>query len=168
MSISVNFRESAYASETGRVPIMLITFDHDDMVAPIRISTDPTERIIETDELVAYGTISRGETFVYVPVKLRLPDDTESGPGDMELELDNVDRAMTQTIREIFSPISVKVEIVMDNAKDTVDLEWPEYTLTNIQYNATTITGTMTLENLTREPFPGLSFTPSTAPGVFL
>lgn len=168
MSISVNFRESAYASETGRVPILLITFSHVDMPTPIRISTDPTQRILETDADVIYGTVSRGNQYVFLPVRIKLPDDTDSGPGEMQLELDNVDRSTTQTIREIFSPISVKVEIVMDNALDTVDLEWPEYTLTNIQYNATTITGTMTLENLIREPFPGLSFTPSTAPGVFL
>lgn len=168
MSISVNFREAGYASETGRVPIMLITFDHADMVQPIRISTDPTERILETDGLIVYGTVSRGEDFVFLPMRFKLPDDNDSGPGEMQIELDNVDRAMTQTIREIFSPISVKVEVVMDNAPDTVDLEWPEYVLTNIKYDATTITGTMTLENLIREPFPGLMFTPSTAPGVFL
>lgn len=168
MTISVNFRQSAYASETGRVAIMLITFTHADLVAPIRISTDPTQRIIETDEHIGYGTISRGETFVYLPVRLRLPDDSDSGPGEMQLELDNVDRGMTQAIREIFSPINVKVEIVMDNALDTVDLEWPEYVLSNISYDATTITGTMLLENLVREPFPGLSFSPSTAPGVFI
>ena len=168
MSISLNFREAAYACETGRVPILLITFNHADMPAPIRISTDPTQRILETDTVIAYGTISRGNIFSFLPVRIKLPDDTDAGPGEMQLELDNVDRTLTETIREIFSPISVKVEVVMDNALDTVDLEWPEYMLTNIQYNATTITGTMTLENLLREPFPGLMFTPSTAPGVFL
>jgi len=62
----------------------------------------------------------------------------------------------------------VKVEIVMDNAVDTVDITWPEYLLTGITYDATTITGTMSLENLMREPFPGVSFTPNTAPGVFV
>ena len=109
MSISVNFRESSYASETGRVPILLITFDHIDMVAPIRISTDPTQRVLETDELVVYGTISRGNTFAFCPVRIKLPDDSDSGPGNMQIELDNIDRGMTQTIREIFSPISVRV-----------------------------------------------------------
>lgn len=167
MSISVNFREAAYASETARVPILLITFSHADMVTPIRISSDPTERLIVTDELVVYGTSSRGDDYAFLPMRFKLPDDGESGPGDMQIEIDNVDRGLIQTIREIFSPISVRVEIVMDNATGVVDVEWPEYMLTGIQYDATTITGTMTLENLTREPFPGVSFTPSTAPGVF-
>ncbi len=168
MSISVNFRSSAYASETGRVPILLITFDHADMDVPIRISTDPTQRVLETDEIIAYGTISRGDTFTFLPVSFKLPDDTDTGPGNMQIELDNVDRALIETIRTIQSPISVKVEIVMDNALDTVDITWPEYLLTGITYDATTITGTMSLENLMREPFPGVSFTPNTAPGVFV
>lgn len=168
MTISANFRSSAYASETGRVPILLITFTHDDIVTPIRISTDPTQRVLETDEIVAYGTISRGDTFAFLPVSFRLPDDTDTGPGNMQIELDNVDRALIETIRSIQSPISVKVEIVMDNALDTVDITWPEYLLTGITYDASTITGTMSLENLMREPFPGVSFTPNTAPGVFV
>lgn len=168
MIISTNFRTSAYASETDRVPILLITFSHTSLIEPIRISTDPTQRVVQVDEYVSYGTISRGNTFIYLPVSFKLPDDTDAGPGEMQIEVDNVDRAMTEAIRSIFTPITVKVEIVMDNAVDTVDIEWPEYVLSNIQYNATTITGTMLLESLVREPFPGLMFTPSTAPGIFI
>ncbi len=168
MTISANFRESAYASETGRVPILLITIDHPDMPAPIYISTDPTERILELDEVVIYGTVSRGINFIFMPMRFKLPDDSDAGPGTMQIELDNVDRALTQTIRDIHTPIPFKVEMVMDNAKDTVDLVWPEYVLVNIQYNAATISGTLTLDNLVREPFPGLMFTPGTAKGVFL
>lgn len=167
-TVSLNFRKESYAAETGHVPIMLITFNHVEMAFPIRLSTDPTQRVVETDSIIGYGTISRGETYAFMPMRLKLPDDTDSGPGDMQIELDNVDRVMVATIRNIHSPLNVRVEIVMSNAIDTVDLVWPEYILTNIQYNATTITGTMTLENLTREPFPGLIFTPSTAPGIFL
>mgnify|MGYP006317776725 CR=1 FL=1 len=168
MSISLNFRESTYLSETARVPIMLITFDHADMPEPVYISTDATQRIVVLDELVIYGTVSRGTNFIYYPCRFKLPDDTDSGPGEMSLEIDNVNRELIETVRNIHTPLSVKVEVVMDNALDTVDLEWPEYTLTGISYNANIITGTMTLENLIREPFPGLSFTPSTAPGIFL
>ena len=101
-------------------------------------------------------------------MRFKLPDDSDAGPGTMQIELDNVDRALTQTIRDIHTPIPFKVEMVMDNAKDTVDLVWPEYVLVNIQYNAATISGTLTLDNLVREPFPGLMFTPGTAKGVFL
>lgn len=167
-AISLNFRAAALAAETGRVPICLITFSHESLLTPIRVSSDPTSRIIETDTELIYGTVSRGETYVFVPARIKLPDDTSEGPGTMTLEMDNVGRELTETIRTIFTPISTTVEFVMDNALDTVDLRWPEYVLTNIAYDASTVTGTLVLETLVREPFPGLYFTPSTTPGLFL
>jgi len=55
----------------------------------------------------------------------------------------------------------------MDNALDTIDASWPEFQLTNISYNATTITGTLRLETLESEPYPAGSFTPGYFPGLF-
>jgi len=169
MSISLNFREAAYAQETGRVIICLITIEHDDLAEPIRLSTDPTQRIEEhtTVSDVVYGTISREETFFFFPVRIGLPDETDSGPGEMTLEIDNVHRTYVETIRSISSPPRVMVEMVLDNALDTVEAIWPEFLLTNISYNATVITGTLKLETLEREPFPAGTFTPSGFPGVF-
>lgn len=167
MTISLNFRESAYAAETGRVPIVLMTFDHADLVTPIRISSDPTQRISVTDAEIIYGTVSRSNNYIFVPARIKLPDDTEDGPGEMTVEIDNIGRELTATIRSIFSPIEATIEIVMDNFPDTPDLTWPEYVLTNIKYDATTVTGTLTIETLTREPFPSLIFSPSVAGGLF-
>ena len=74
-TVSLNFREAAYAAETGRVLIALMTIDHADLAEPIRISTDPTQRLedLTTDEEVVYGTESRGETFLFCPVRIKLP-----------------------------------------------------------------------------------------------
>lgn len=166
---SLNFRQAAYAAETGRVPIALITLDHEDLADPIRISTDPTQELsgLTTDEEKVYGTVSNGENYVFLPVRLKLPDDTDEGPGEMQLEFDNIHRAYTSAIRSISTPVSCQVDIVMDNALDTIDASWPEFYVTNIVYNATTITGTLKLETLEREPFPAGSFVPSYFPGLF-
>lgn len=168
-TVSLNFREAAFAAETGRVLIALLTIDHPDLAEPIRISTDPTQRLEEltTDEEVVYGTVSRGETFLFCPVRIRLPDDKDDGPGEMTLEVDNVHRDLTATIRSIFTPASITVEMVMDNDLDTVEAQWPEFLLTNISYDATTITGTLKLETLEREPFPAGSFSPAYFRGLF-
>lgn len=169
MSISLNFREAAYAQETGRVLICLIAIDHDDLSEPIRISTDPTQRLEEytTDYDVVYGTISREETFLFFPVRIGLPNETENGPGEMTLELDNVHRTYVETIRTISSPLRITVEMVMDNTLDVVEAVWPEFLLTNISYDAMLITGTLKLETLVREPFPCGTFTPVGFPGIF-
>jgi hypothetical protein len=166
---SLNFREAAFASETGRVPIALITLSHDDLEEDILISTDPTQEIEEltTDTQKVYGTISNQKTYVFLPVRIKLPDDTDEGPGEMQLEVDNVHRAYTETIRSVSTPVTCQVDIVMDNALDTIDASWPEFKLINIKYNATTITGTLKLETLEAEPWPSGSFVPSYFPGLF-
>ena len=146
--ISLNFRQSAYASETGRVPIILITCEHEDLIEPIRLSSDPTTRLSETDADIVYGTTSRGNDYVFLPLRIRLPDDTADGPGNMQLEIDNVSRQLVEVIRTISAPLPLLVEVVMDNALDTVDLTWPEYVLTNISYDAGLITGTLVLATL--------------------
>lgn len=168
-SVSLNFRQSAYAQETGRVLIALVTITHDALAEPIRISTDPTQRIEEytTDTDVVYGTISRGNTFLFLPVRIKLPDETEAGPGDITLEIDNIHRQYVETIRSISSPPAVTVELVMDNTPDTVEAQWPEFLLADITYDSVTISGTLRMETLMREPFPCGTFTPSGFPGVF-
>jgi hypothetical protein len=168
---SLNFRQAAYAPETGRVIIALITIDHPELATPIRISTDPTARLTGegyTDDTdVVYGTVSRSNTFVFLPVKIGLPNDTDEGPGEMTLEIDNIHRQYTATIRTITTPPTVQVELVLDNALDTVEAQWPEFLLTDIKYNATVITGTLKLETLEREPFPAGSFSPAYFGGLF-
>jgi len=167
--VSLNFRQAAYAQETGRVLIVLITLDHDDLATPIRLSTDPTQRIEEltTATDVVYGTVSRGETYIFFPVRVTLPNDTDVGPGEMRLEVDNVHRQYTQTIRELFTPVNVSVEVVMDDDLDTVEAQWPEFLLTEIHYDASVISGKLVLETLDREPFPAGSFSPAYFPGLF-
>jgi len=168
-SVSLNFRQEAYAQETGRVIICLITLTHEDLSEPIRLSTDPTQRLDAycTSTDVVYGTVSRENTYLFFPVRLSLPDESDNGPGDMRFELDNVHRTYIETIRNLSTPVSVNVEMVLDNALDTVEAQWPEFLLTNIKYDATTVSGTMKLETLIKEPFPAGSFNPSGFPGIF-
>lgn len=167
MSLSLNFRQAAYAQETERVLIALITITHDDLADPIRISTDPTERLSTPLDDIVYGTISRGNNYVFFPIALQLPGDTDEGPGNMSIQFDNVHRQYIETIRSIFTPASFLVELVLDDDPDTVEATWPEFLLTNVKYDALSITGTLSLETLERESFPSGSFSPSYFPGLF-
>jgi len=169
MSVSLNFRQAAYASETGRFPIGLITISHPDLAEDILVSTDPTGRLEEhtTTAQVVYGTVSRGNTYLFFPMRIKLPDDTDEGPGEMQIEIDNVHRTYIETIRSIFTPASFTVEWVMDNDPDTVEASWPEFELWHVQYNESTITGTLKMETFEKEPYPSGSFTPAQFPGLF-
>jgi hypothetical protein len=171
VNVSLNFRQAAYASETERYLIALITISHADLTSDILLSTDPTQRLIgegyTSDTEVVYGTVSRGENYIFYPVRLSLPDDTDEGPGSMTIEIDNIHRTLVETIRSIFTPAEMTVELVLDNALDTVEAQWPAFQLTNIKYDANVITGTLSLELEDREPFPAGSFSPSYFRGLF-
>jgi hypothetical protein len=165
--VSLNFRQSAYALESGDFPICLITIDHPSLTDPVRISTDPTARLVETAADIIYGTTSRGEEYYFFPCTLKLPDDTDEGPGRMRLEFDNVNREYVAIIRSIVGPPTVTVEMVMASALDDVEAQWPEFLMTSIRYDATTVTATMAMETLEREPYPAGAFTPGAFPGLF-
>lgn len=167
MTLSLNFRRAAYAAETGRVVIPLITITHDDLSDPIRISGDPTERLSTPVNDIVYGTVSRGNNYIYLPARLVFSSDTPSGPGEMTIEIDNIHRAYTEFLRSISSPASFLVELVLDDDRDTVEREWPEFLLTLVNYDIMTIRGTLSLETLTREAFPSGSFSPTCFPGLF-
>lgn len=167
--VSLNFRQAAFAQETGRIPIALITLDHEDLDDPIYISSDPTQRIesLTTATQVVYGTVSNGKTFIYLPVTIKLPDDSDEGSGEMTLEIDNIHRGYMEAIRSIFSPVTCQVDIVMDNASDVIEASWPEFQMVNIRYDASVISCTLKAESLETEPFPAGTFTPGQFPGLF-
>ena len=167
MSVSATFRQAAYGQETGRVIIALITIDHSSLLEPIRICTNPTQRIAEYDNDIVYGTVSDGDNYIFLPLRLQIPSDTDEGPGNMIIEFDNIHRDYTEAIRSIFTPPTVTVELVLDSTPDTVEVSWPEFLLTDITYNALTIQGTLALETLDREPFPAGTFNPTSFPGLF-
>lgn len=167
MSLSASFLQAAYSQETGRTIIGLLTLTHPDLSDTVRISTDPTQRISATASDVIYGTVSRGDNYVFLPVTIKLPDDTEEGLGDMTIELDNINRAYIEAIRSVTSPPpELTVELVLDNALDTVEAQWPAFQMLEIKYNEMTITCTLKLETLEIEPFPAGSFNPSQFPGL--
>lgn len=169
MTTSLNFRTAANAQETGRTLIALITFSHADLDDDFRISTDPTQELpsYTTDTEKVYGTISNGKEYFFLPVRIKLPDDTDEGPGELQLEIDNIHRSLTEIIRSISTPAVCKLDIVMDNALDMIEASWPEFKLINITYNATTINVTLRLETLETEPYPAGTFVPSYFPGLF-
>jgi hypothetical protein len=167
IGVSLNFRTQAWAQETGVVVICLLTITHDDLDEPILLSTDPTQRLYEYGADQVYGTVSRGDDYVFFPMSLKLPDDTDDGPRSMTIEIDNVGREYMETLRSISGQPKVNTEIVLSNDLDTVEAAWPEFLITHISANAGTVTMPLTMETLNNEPFPSMSFTPGSAPGLF-
>jgi uncharacterized protein DUF1833 len=163
--LSLNFRKALFSQESGEVPIFLLTITHPSLATPILLSTDPTSRI-STDPLV-YGTVSRSSTFLYAGVDISLPDEQERSPPVSKLVIENVTRELIPLARSIATPASVKIEIALASALDTVEMTFPSFQMTNLQYDVVMLTFDLTMDALVTEPFPAGNFSPAYFPALF-
>jgi hypothetical protein len=164
-SVSMTFRAAMNAQETGEIPVALLTITHPDLDDPIYISGDPTERLT-TDPLV-YGTTSRSNDYLFIPFRLNLPDDHDETAPQASIEISNVMREHISLMRSIVLPAVVKMEIVLASDPDEVEITFPAFEITKVDYDANVMTMSLSMDPLITEPFPGHSFTPADFPGLF-
>jgi hypothetical protein len=155
-SLSTAFRSALAAQETGEAILLLLEIDHSELATPIRVSSDNV------------NTTSNGEVFVAYPFILKLPnDDNTEGPPVASLQIDNVDQSLTTVIRNITTPPTCRIMVVLGSDPDTLEMDLPGFSMIDISANVTTISAQLTIENYMAEPFPGNKFMPSTFPGLF-
>ncbi len=158
---------SMMGEESNEYPILLVRLSGGGLSEDILVSSDPTERVLETDEEVYYGTVSNGEEYFFIPFQLTLPDEDDTGTAQMSITFDNVGRDLVPAIRNATSPPSVKVDIVMSCSTSTIEASFPDFIISSVEFDELTISGTLTLDLFNDEPFPGGSMTPSNFPGLF-
>lgn len=164
-AVSNETRRALYAQESDTVIAVLMTFSHPELTEPVRISTDTTERI--TLDPLRYGTISRGETYYFVPVSVVLPDEIPASDPRAALEIDNTDRALIEIVRSISSPPSVTLELINASFPDVVEIEFPQMIVSGVTYDAEIVTFQLVVDGLFTEPFPATKFLPNNFPGLF-
>lgn len=153
--LSLSTRRALYAGDTSDAFLILLTFAHADLAVPIRVCSDAVD--IE----------SRGEIYVAYPFDLTLPDDEENRPPRARLIIDNVDRSIVATLRQLASSPVLTIEIVRAAAPDIVEATFRDFRLRNVRYDSRVIEADLTLEDYTSEPYPAASFSPSLFPGIF-
>jgi hypothetical protein len=171
--LSITLRQAIFAQTTDRVAAVLITFFHPDLVEPIRISTDPTQRISETE--LIYGTISRGDQFVFIPVNAIYPDDQDESAPRAKLSMDNISLAglqegvfrVSDLLQLAPTPAAVLIEVVLSSTPDLVEVAWDELMMTRATFNFETVEIEMSMDNFATEPFPSGMFTPGSFPTLF-
>ncbi len=162
---SATFRAAAFAQETGEVLVCLLTVSHASMADPIRLSSDPTVRL--STEPLTYGTVSRGDAYLYLPFQFTLPQDRDDSAPRVEIVFDNVDNALVGIFRAINDPLDILVEVVLASAPDLVETALPRMRLSNISYSASAITAALVVDGLVTEPFPSGNFNPGRFPALF-
>jgi len=152
---SLTFRQAVYGQETDEVFIVLLEISHEDLDSPIRVCNNDSN--IE----------SNGDTYIAYPFNITLPEDSADDFPQARITIDNVSQDLTAAIRTIQTPPTVRIMVVLASDPDTIEVDLPGFIMTNISYDAKTITGTISVENFMSEPFPGDLFTPTRFPGLF-
>lgn len=148
-------RQALNASATADAFLILLTLSHAEMAAPIRVSSD------------AVDTVSRGETFAAFPFALTLPDDIDNQSPEARLTIDNIDRQIVQALRNIVSAPDVLIEIVRAATPDVIEARFQDFRLTNVTYDSQIVSGNLSIEDFTMEPYPAGTFSPGYFPGLF-
>lgn len=148
-------RIAANAQETEQVFLILLTISHDDLAEPIRVVANNQ------------NVVSNGHTFAAYPFEITPPGDDLDGVPTAKLKIDNVDRQIVDTVRGISSPARVSMQVVLASSPDTVELEFSNMVLRQVEYDALVVEGTMEYEDVFHGVFPQHTFTPQSNPGLF-
>jgi len=143
------------AQGCGTAWMVLLVLDHADLPAPIRVTSD------------AVLTISNGETYSPFPFQVTLPDDTEGRAPQAQIILDNTSQEIVAALRALTSPPTLTIRVVRASAPDVVEREWVGLEWTSSQYDISTITGTLSVDDLAKEEFPPITFDSARFSGLF-
>lgn len=154
-NLSAGARQAIFAAESGEAFIILLTFTYESLAAPIRVGSDSVD------------TVSRGQAYIAYPFDLTLPDDDEGRAPRARLVIDNVDRQIVATLRNLATSPVLTLEIVRAAAPDVVEAVFHDFRLRNVRYDSHVIEADLTIEDFTAEPYPAGSFCPSLFPGIF-
>lgn len=164
--LSLNARRAMTAERTGEVPVVLVTIEHPELPEPIRLSSDPTERL--SSEPLIYGTRSRGAEYLFVAMSAPLPSETESAPPNAQIVCDNVDRRIVEMVRSVVSPPpTMTLEICLASDPDTVEEAYEDMVALVADYDVGQVTINLGVESFVSEPYPSVTFNPTRFPGLF-
>lgn len=169
--LSLNARLAQDAEGSAEIEVALILIEHPDLTAPIRLSTDNTERL--TDDPLMYGTRSswRGanpisEPYLWIIASAVLPGDAEDAPATAKIVLENLDAAMVALVRSFTDPATISLAVVLADTPDVIEAEWTGLRLVSADITAGEIVLSISRDEVELEPFPPGRMTRLNFPGL--
>lgn len=154
-----------FGSESDDTLIVLLTITSPG-VDPIRVADNWTQRLSEDDEDILYGVRSRGEDYLFLPIEPTLPTEEEAAPRS-SITIRDLTQRLIPVFRTISTAPSVLMELVLYSTPDVVEASFPGLLLSNVSYDADSISADLTVESMAIEPFPAHTITPAHFPGSF-
>jgi hypothetical protein len=150
------FRQAINAQETGELFHILVTVEHPDLIAPIRLNAGPT------------NVVSRGlPPFLASFVEATIIDQDPTRSPQAQLAFSNVNRETVIALQSTPTPCIVTMEIVKGSDLDTVERSLSNLELRNVEGDEMTIRGDLTPARCKPKKAVDYYFSPTTAPGLF-
>ena len=153
-SLSSDFIESLMAERTSEIYHTLIT------ITGAGIST---KRYTDNYEDVSSG----GNTYTAAAFEVALPDDVEEQVPDVNIVVDNVDRALITDIRSVTGVPEVEIKNVLQSAPNVVEIGPLNFKVRSVNYDKHRISGSLQYQDILNETYPDKKYTPQLFPGLF-
>lgn len=169
--LSLNARLVQDDQASAEVYVILLQIEHPALPAPIRLSTDNTERL--SDDPPVYGTRSRWrgadpatEPFLWTVASALVPSDLEDAPAAATIILENVGSEAVQLLRSFTDLATVHMAVVLASSPDLIEAEWADLRLMSHEISAGEISLQISREEIELEPFPAGRMTRDRFPGL--
>jgi len=170
--VSLNARTAFDAPTTAEIEIALIMIEHPDLDAPVRLSTDPSERL--SVEPLMYGTRSTwmdsdpaNEPFLFILASTDIPSDLEDAPAAASIIIENVDSDIAGLLRSFTDRPIVHMAVVLASSPDLIEVEFRGMVMTGSSGNAGEISIEISRAPIEEESVPMDRFTKDRFPGLF-
>lgn len=155
MRLSLNTRRDIYDGESDKTHVALVTIDHPDLDAPIRVCGDDKMQISDDPTRLnqeRYGIISNGVEYEGVIMSWERPGDEKDATPSFTLIFDNVP-GMTRLLRSfIYPPASASLVVVFADAPDLEIERYDGYDMVAVESDEASVRFTLTQEGIEDEP----------------
>ncbi len=155
-TVSETAVRAMFAAQTDEVFLCRLKLDHDSWAYSYRFIND---WVNHEDGL--------GETWIGFPFRIQLPDDRDDEAPLAQLVIDNVDREIVRELRQLASPMTVTLWIVLASDIDDVVAGPYTFSFNAASWDALTVSGSLEYEPILNMRWPAHDFTPITTPGLF-
>jgi hypothetical protein len=145
--------EALMAHNTDQVFILLVTFWHGSEIYRCCLNTEPI--------------ISNGLEFTPTYFEFMMPEVNDRAPQSVEIRVDNVDQRMVDMLRRVVTPVQVKIELVLASQPDTIEMVIEDLFLREVNWNISSISGKLMIEDMLNAGFPADIYEPRTFQGIF-
>ncbi len=170
--VSLNARRSIDDATTDEMQAVLFHITHPSLDAPVRLTTDPTERL--SDDPLMYGTRSTWadsntvtEPFLFILASTVIPSDLDDAPASGTLIIENVDSGLSTLLRSFTTPAALKMAVVLARSPSTVEAEWRDLQISSADLADAEISLSFSRDDIEDEYSPGHTINRNWFPAIY-